>query len=72
MKTDQTCQTNHEKIANFMDRHPLNQSFVLEALHRYAAQVEQQRERVIEGMKNNFVPGEAWVECACDWNRNNN
>lgn len=54
-----------EKIEDLLTwGHPLLHGFVLDALLKQAEAVVQEREIVIEQMKNSFIAGEAWVQCA--------
>jgi hypothetical protein len=60
--------TNVQIVTSYMNTgSPLNQVFVIEAITKYAEQVRNQRLTVIDSMKNTFVSGEAWVQCADEW-----
>jgi hypothetical protein len=68
--------TNIQIITAYMNEHPLNQAFVMEAMARYAKSVTENKAALIESMKHSFVNGEAWVASAESWveteNRNKN
>ncbi len=58
-------QTVAEQIEHFLTwNHPLLHAFVIEALIKYSDQIIENREQVIENMKNSFISGDAWVHCA--------
>ena len=59
--------TNVQRITKFMNDHPLNQAFVLEALGRYANNVSANKATLIEQMKTSMISGEAWVASADAW-----
>ena len=59
--------TNVQRITKFMNDHPLNQAFVLEALRRYANSVSTNKATLIEQMKTSMISGEAWVASADAW-----
>lgn len=56
------------KITEYMELgHPLNQAFVIEAVSRYAKQITDNKEQVRQDMANTFINGDAWVQCAEQW-----
>lgn len=59
--------TNIQIVTSYMNEHPLNQAFVMEALSRYAASITANKSTLIEQMKDGFVSGEAWVASAESW-----
>ncbi len=60
--------TNTARVAAFMDYgSPINQMFVIEAICKYANQVLDNEQKVLENMAKGFISGEAWVQCAKDW-----
>jgi hypothetical protein len=60
--------SNVEQVTEYMEfGSALNQAFVMEALDRYAKQVVEAKDKVIESMKNSFISGEAWVQSAENW-----
>lgn len=59
--------TNIQIVTSFMNEHPLNQAFVMEALSRYAKSVTSNKTALIESMKDGFISGEAWVASAESW-----
>lgn len=59
--------TNTQLILKFVNEHPLNQAFVMEALARYSKSVIADKVRLVESMQNSPVSGEAWVESAEAW-----
>jgi hypothetical protein len=67
--------TNVQIVTQYMNEHPLNQAFVMEALARYSKSVASNKAELIESMRHSFVSGEAWVASAESWveteNRNN-
>ena len=63
-------QTNNiEKVVQFMNSNPMNQLFVLESVSRYAKQVVENKEQLLEAMKDSMVSGEAWIKSAENWNK---
>ena len=64
--------TNTQRILKFMNEHPLNQAFVMEAVSRYAVAVAADKVRLVESMRNSPVSGEAWVDSAESWVENSN
>ena len=59
--------SNIELVLEYMNEHPLNQAFVIEALARYSKQITESKAEIIESMQHSFVSGEAWVHCAESW-----
>jgi len=59
--------TNTQRITQYMNEHPLNQAFVMEAMGRYAKAVVADKVRLVESMQNSPVSGEAWVASAEAW-----
>ena len=59
--------TNTQRILKFVNEHPLNQAFAMEALARYSKSVIADKVRLVESMQNSPVSGEAWVESAEAW-----
>ena len=59
--------TNTQRILKFVNEHPLNQAFVMEALARYSKSVIADKVRLVESMQNSPVSGEAWVASAEAW-----
>ena len=59
--------TNIRIVTDYMNEHPLNQAFVMEALSRYAKSVTANKATLIEQMKDGFISGEAWVASAEAW-----
>lgn len=52
-----------------MEQHPLNQAFVIEAMGRYAGQIVEHKQEVMESMKNSFIEPAAWIGCAEKWQK---
>ena len=59
--------TNTQRILKYVNEHPLNQAFAMEALARYSKSVLADKARLVESMQNSPVSGEAWVESAEAW-----
>ena len=59
--------TNTQRILKFVNEHPLNQAFVMEAMARYSKSVVADKVRLVESMQNSPVSGEAWVASAEAW-----
>ena len=59
--------TNTQRITQYMNEHPLNQAFVMEAMGRYAKAVVADKVRLVESMQNSPVRGECWVASAEAW-----
>ena len=59
--------TNVQIVTQFMNEHPLNQAFVMEALARYSKSVTDNKAALVESMRDSFVNGEAWVASAESW-----
>jgi len=60
-------QTNIEFISHIMDYSKsgaMMQLFIMHAIEAQSDRVVADRKKVIENMKDGFISGEAWVECA--------
>ena len=60
--------TNIEKMNTWNS--PLNQVFVMQAIDAYAKQVSDDKEETIKQMEKSIIDGQAWVNCANDWENN--
>ena len=61
--------TNIEKVTEYMEQSPLNQVFVMQAIDKYAKQVSDDKEEIIKQMERSIIDGQAWVNCANDWEK---
>ena len=61
--------TNIEKVTEYMNQSPLNQVFVIQAVDMYAKQVSNDKEEIIKHMEKSIIDGQAWVNCANDWEK---
>ena len=61
--------TNIEKVTEYMEQSPLNQVFVMQAIDAYAKQVNDDKEEIIKQMERSIIDGQAWVNCANDWEK---
>ena len=61
--------TNIEKVTEYMEQSPLNQVFVMQAIDTYAKQVSDDKEEIIKQMEKSIIDGQAWVNCANDWEK---
>ena len=61
--------TNIEKVTEYMEQSPLNQVFVMQAIDAYAKQVSDDKEEIIKQMEKSIIDGQAWVNCANDWEK---
>ena len=61
--------TNIEKVTEYMEQSPLNQVFVMQAIDMYAKQVSDDKEETIKQMEKSIIDGQAWVNCANDWEK---
>ena len=52
-----------------MEQSPLNQVFVIQAIDMYAKQVSDDKEEIIKQMEKSIIDGQAWVNCANDWEK---
>ena len=64
--------SNIEVVKAYMSSNSMHQVFVLEALHRYAKQVCDNREELRNVMADSMVEPEAWISCADEWMKNQN
>jgi len=62
--------TNTSFVNDFMNwGSPMNQVWLMEACHRYAAQLVDNKEQVLKDMEGAFISGPAWVACAEKWQK---
>jgi hypothetical protein len=59
--------SNIENVTDYMNSHPMNQLFIIEATSRYAQQVVDNKEKLLEAMKDGMVDGNTWVKSAEMW-----
>ena len=59
--------SNIENVTDYMNSHPMNQLFIIEATSRYAKQVVDNKEKLLEAMKDSMIDGNAWVQSAQTW-----
>lgn len=52
------------EIMDFSRAGPMAQMFIVESIRKYAGQVADSADELIEQMKDGFVSGEAWVHTA--------
>jgi len=64
--------SNVQNVTKYMESHPMNQLFILESVTRYAKQVVDNKEKLVEAMKDGMVDGNAWVTAAETWLSNHN
>ena len=61
--------TNIEKVTEYMEQSPLNQVFVMQAIDMYVKKVSDDKEEIIKQMEKSIIDGQAWVNCANDWEK---
>lgn len=66
MKRNKT-NINIQRITQYMNAHPLNQAFVMEAVSRYASSVVANKDEMLKLMADTFIDGKAWVSSAESW-----
>lgn len=64
--------TNVEKVTDFMEfGNPMKQVFVIEAISRYAKEVQNNRVTLKTQMKDSLIHPDAWIACADEWVKQN-
>lgn len=58
--------TNKQLIASYMDSSPIHQAFVMEALFKYADQINENQDNFRERMKHSLINPEVWIAAAKD------
>ena len=59
--------TNTERLTQIMEfskAGPMSQPFIMEAIRKYAEQIIDNEEQIIEQMQTSFICGESWVKTA--------
>lgn len=64
--------SNIDIVTAYMSSNPTHQTFVLEALYRYAVYVSDNRKEIQNRMAGGFIEPEAWISCADEWMKNQN